>query len=61
LAFASVADRGHLRVAVGAARDVLGLDRVHVVLAGDQFGDHDALVADALWASQGAPAMSPMA
>ena len=38
------ADAGDLRLAIGAARDVLGLHRVHALEAGDLLDHHDALV-----------------
>jgi hypothetical protein len=54
-----VADARHLRMAVGAARDGAGLDRVDVLAA--IMSATMTPSCDALCASQGAPATSPMA
>ena len=54
------ADAGDLRPAIGAARDVASIERMHVVDPGDLLDADHALV-HRLCASQGGPTRSPIA
>ena len=62
LALASVMPtRRHLRPAIGAARHIGGVQRMHAFHAGDASRPRSRLHACALCASQGAPTRSPIA